>query len=448
MQLARYPRPPGDTGLGFHYAPRRTAGDEQEIERCLSQLRSLGTSWLVLRAGLDQPLSEPFVRRLIAADIEPVVLIPVRPIRPIPQQQLRPLLRAYADYGVHYVCVYHQPNRLNEWAANDWLQPDLVARFMEFWTPAAIEIVAAGLYPVFPALVPGGHYWDTAFLAGALDELLASEARPLVDRLVIGIHNMTFNRPLSWGGGGKAKWRDARPYTVARELEDHRGFRMFEWYDEIVRSRIGYSLPVLAIASGAVLGSREDPRFPRIEADSHAEINAELAMMMGRSELPDYLMNQAFWVFSGGGGGSAESAAWFRSDGQSLPAVERLRDAPKLARVSRSAKAVEAGILRRPKPLHHYVLFPRDDGVVGGDPWGSAKSYIERFHPACGFDLEEAAQAEFVTLIGGPFSIESNEEEALREAGCRVDRIGDGDPRQTRRILDKLAKSGRRFLEF
>jgi hypothetical protein len=100
------------------------------------------------------------------------------------------------------------------------------------------------------------------------------------------------------------------------------------------------------------------------------------------------------------------------------------------------------------KPIYHYMLFWSRDGTWAEQDWLNAVGYIGRFQPTVGFRVEDAAQAQLVTIVGGPFGVPKSAEEWLAEQGCRIDRIAGKDEADTKRILDELADEGRRFLAF
>ena len=68
-----------------------------------------------------------------------------------------------------------------------------------------------------------------------------------------------------------------------------------------------------------------------------------------------------------------------------------------------------------------------------------------RFRPALGFDLNDARNAEYVTIVGGEAGISAAEEKALLTSGCKVERIAGRDDEETSRMLAELASLGRRF---
>ena len=123
-------------------------------------------------------------------------------------------------------------------------------------------------------------------------------------------------------------------------------------------------------------------------------------------------------------------AAWQASDGWKKVLLERVAEAS-----------------RAPRPrIYHYVLFAQSGSGPSEAEWQAAARYIARFLPTVGFSTQDAALAENVTIIGGPAGIRLQVEQALRIAGCRVQRLTGKNAAQTRALLDKLAHDGQRFL--
>jgi len=120
-----------------------------------------------------------------------------------------------------------------------------------------------------------------------------------------------------------------------------------------------------------------------------------------------------------------------------------------LAQVEEVQKAAVAVPVEE-KPLYHYVLFwqhpeQKEEPWARAD-WEGAINYIARFLPTCGFSVDDAMRAKYVTIIGGPLGVSEEAERMLREAGCKVERIAGESPEDTKRILDELAEKGQRFL--
>jgi len=444
MDLLAYPRPPGDTGIGFHYFPDMDHYGQADLARWLPELKAMGASWLVMLSPLEEPISASFLAGLVGAGIEPVIRVYTPVVRSIPLDVLRRLLNTYRELGVHYVHVYNEPNLPVEWDAEEWMKPALVDRFMDYLIPCLEEIKAAGLIPLFTPLAPGGYYWDTAFLKTALDIIVLRGKTHLFEKMAVCIHNYAFNKPLDWGAGGAARWPDVRPYHTPAGSEDQIGFYLFEWYDEIIRARVGRSLPLICGECGARIGDNQHPGFPPIDESLHASRNVEISRQLMAGELPDYLFSTAFWLLANGDRNPFEDHAWYRRDGRQLPAVGGMKAMPKYPRGSRPEPPADD----QPgdKPIYHYVLFPVFSWGISRDYFEVAFEYLRAFTPTCGFDPADAALAEHVTVIGSSRGVSDAVVADLVARGCKVDRVAGADAVETKEILDVLAERKQRFL--
>lgn len=449
MEIQAYWRPKDDTGIGFHYYPDLSHYSKQDLDRWLPELKAMGTSWLVLLSDPVTPLPGFFLKELVDSGIEPVIRVYTRYVGALDLPALRALLEAYVNAGIHYVHVYNEPNLTNEWEWAEWSKPALVDRFMGFLIPCLQVMAEAGLYPVFTPLSPGGNYWDTVFLKTALDYIVLKGSTDLFARMAIGIHNYTFNKPLDWGKGGPSRWPDARPYYCPPGSQDHVGFYLFEWYDAIVRARIGRSLPMICYENGPFVGSHEHSGYPAVDENAHATISVDVTRMLMDGQLPDYVFNNAFWLLRNGEGCPFEGHAWYKSDGRQLKAVDALKQTAHRPRRMNSAPPTSSPLPSgEAKPLFHYVLCPVWEWGVSERYWRLLINYVKAFKPACGFDPNEAAMARYVTIIGRPPGVPQLVEEGLKARGCQVERIAGDDAAETQRVLDELAHQKRRFLTF
>ena len=98
------------------------------------------------------------------------------------------------------------------------------------------------------------------------------------------------------------------------------------------------------------------------------------------------------------------------------------------------------------KTMRHYMLFWHKgrEGWAAWDLWG-AFDYIAVFAPTLGFSVEQAKQAQYVTIVGGTEGVPATAEAELRAAGCQVGRVAGHDEAATRAMLQQLAAQGRRF---
>jgi hypothetical protein len=99
-----------------------------------------------------------------------------------------------------------------------------------------------------------------------------------------------------------------------------------------------------------------------------------------------------------------------------------------------------------PKPIYHYLLFWARGEEWAVRDWLNAINYIGVFRPTVGFSAEDAAQAQYVTIVGSTSGVSQKVQDALNAAGCHVERIVAKDDAEMKRILDTMAQQGRRFL--
>lgn len=352
MNLLDYPRPKGDTGIGFHWFPDYRHYDRRYFEIFVPELKAMGASWLVVLSEGLNPIPDWFLRELIEQHIEPVIRIYTPFVTFIDQVGLRRVCKHYAALGVHYVHVFNEPNLKIEWA--EWNPEGLPGRFMDFLIPCLETMYSVeGIIPIFTPLSPGGDYWDTSFLKTALAVLNQRGKKHLYEKMAVGIHNYAFNKALTWGKGGKTRWPCARPYQRIPGCEDHTGFYQFDWYDEIIRQRAGRRLPLIGCENGVRLGDADYRSSPPINEALHAERSAAMSEMMMKGEVPYYFFNNAFWLLAAADDSPFVRHRWYRANGEPrLPqSVAQLKALPKAKRP-----------VRAPLPTEIRVLMP--DGAV------------------------------------------------------------------------------------
>ncbi|MBI3761071.1 MAG: hypothetical protein HY260_04305 [Chloroflexi bacterium] len=436
------------SGLGFHYFPDDAHYGEKDLAAWLPELSAMGVAWLTLAGSLARAIPESFIKGLIANGIEPIVHLPAAPVRSLDQDVVGTLMRAYASWGVRYVVVFAEPNSRQAWTPADWGKTGLIERFADILLPCLRTAADAGLVPVFPPLAPGGDYWDTAFLDATLIALTRRGEIDLLRQTAFAAYLWTFNRPLECGHGGATRWRDAQPYLTPPGCEDQRGFHLFDWYDEIVRARLGVSRPILCLAGGARLGDDCDPRFPAMDEARHTSCNLQIASAAVRGALPEYVLNISFWLLAADARSSVAGQAAYCADGTTLPFVPALKQLafehqlvrPKMMTATQPA-IPKAG----PKPVYHYVLMPVFEWGISEWHWNATFDYVRAFRPALGFSPNEAALARYVTIVGNEQGVPSNVEQSLKNAGCVVDRVAGKDGDETRAKLSDMARRNQRF---
>ena len=246
--------------IGFRYFPDTIHYRESDLQTWLPELQSLGAHWLVLEAPSDRAIPETFLRGLIKAGIQPVLQMRL----PLNGQvgDLTTLFQVYASWGVEFLCPFDRPNTQEAWGNGGWVQQKLVSRFLDAFIPLAEKIYQAGMQPVFPALEPGGNFWDTVFLRSALQGIKDRGHTRLLNDLVLGAYAWPGNLPLDWGAGGSDAWPDVHPYDTPEGHQDHLGFRIFDWYGQIAEKVTGRIPRILILGTGAHVDRQINARSP------------------------------------------------------------------------------------------------------------------------------------------------------------------------------------------
>jgi hypothetical protein len=422
------------TSFGFHYFPDDAHYRTADLRAWLPELRALGAKWLTLIGSATRAIPEAFITALLSEGLTPIIHIPAMPPRALRDSAptLEPLFKTYARWGVRYVAVFSEPNTRAAWPAAEWGKTGLVERFLDLLLPVLRAQSEAGLQPVFPALKAGGEYWDTSFLEAALAGMERRGQMELARQLTFAVNLWAFNRPVGWGAGGLQRWPEAKPYLTPSGTQDQRGFHLFDWYDEIIRARVGQSRPLLCLAGGPRLNDHTDESLPALDDLRHASCTQELL----QTQLPEHLLNVNFWLLAAPETSPFASEAWYRTDGSTLAAVDGLkrwaaqheqREHPE--RSATGAQSKDAAL--HGKPINHYLLLPTFEWGISEWHWNAALDYVKTFQPTCGFSVEEAKHAEFVTLVGNEQGLGREVESALTAAGCTVKRLALNAPAKT-----------------
>jgi len=398
--------------LGFHYFPDTQHYRQHDLKVWLPRLQGLGAGWLVLQAPEQRAIPENFISALLTVGIQPVIHFTMQPGSFPIDTDLPLLFKTYRRWGVRYVTIFDQPNVHKVWRATAWVQTDLVERFLDFYLPMAHSCLNAGLTPIFPPLKPGGDYWDTAFLRGALESIQRRGHRDLLEQIVIGAYAEPGNHPLQWGAGGPERWPNSRPYYTPPGVEDQRGFRIFDWYSAITQAVLSTPRPIFLFGMGY-----------HTEIDEHIKKNLLIARLLegeairGLEAIPHQVLGGAFEMLVDWDGNSNSERGWFRKNGEPQPLakvlhqwVEKKNDHKEL-------------LQKENRTINHYLLLPSYEWGVTDYHLDLIRPIIKKFQPTIGFSLEEAGNARRVTVIGGEQAFSDESLRQLRESGIQVERI-------------------------
>jgi hypothetical protein len=429
--------------LGFQYFPDTQHYRESDLRAWLPELQSLGAGWLVLTTPADRAIPEVFVRGLLAGGIQPILHLNLSVPAVQKNKDIPTLLSTYAKWGAKYVIFSDRPNTYQSWSSATWAQEDLVERFLDIFLPLAEAASQLGMVPIFPPLEPGGSYWDTTFLKSIMQSILRRQKTKLLDTLVISAYAWTHGKPLSYGSGGPERWAGARPYFTPTDEEDQRGFHIYEWYQTIIESVLGRSLPIMLLGVG-IPGNNQIEQSPDFSPAEHAAIIMAITEALSGNDvmdpsasgktinaLPDYILCLNLATLSASEDSPSAKYAWFRPDSNNLPVVGALRQ-------WQSAKSINYSPVPAPKGagtppventrfIGHYILLPCYEWGVSDWHLDVVKPFVKKYQTTVGFSIEEAKHAARVTVIGNTQSVPEETIEQLRLAGCLVERIsGDG----------------------
>lgn len=422
-----------NTRLGLHYFQDTLHYSAQDLAVWLPELTRLNASWVVLLSDSNRAIPENFITGLVEAGIQPIVHFKLQLPDAPSAADLKPILSAYARWGVKHVVFFDKPNDSSSWSPAGWSHQDLVERFIDRFLPLALEAQRNKLTPVFPPLMPGGSYWDTSFFKSSLQSLQRRGQQNLLNTMAAGVYAYTYGHELSWGMGGPEKWSQSKPYMTPIGSEDQRGFNNYEWLKSIASTN-GYKNMSFIQFGG---GIKQPGLFYSPEV--HAEIvEAMLSLIndVDEFESTDAIIACNFWLLAADQTSEEYPQSWVKSDSNVLPIVRVLTpNAKRVAAHEPSPVQVEPQATHSTEPaapadafpIEHYLLLPVYEWGLADWHLDVTRPFIRKYKPTVGFSMKEASMARKVTIIGGDKDFPADEISKLREIGCLVDQIiGDG----------------------
>ncbi len=431
------------TRLGFHYYNDSLHYRESDLQTWLPEIKACGASWLTLITPTDRAIPEGFIRGLIQDGIQPVLHFKP-PLPHLPDtDSLKLLFDVYSEWGVHYAALYDRPNWRKSWPGNSWAQNDLVERFLDIFLPVADLALQSGLTPVFPPLLPGGDYWDTAFLRAALAGIQRRGKDKLIENLVLGAYAWVDRHDLDWGAGGPERWPKARPYNAPAGQQDQLGFYISDWYQAIAEAELGSTRPMILLAAGFPPQDVYERDNTSLDLARHTELHATIARLMAGQSVENnsgggtltppsaHVLACNLWLLAADAASPDAALAWFRPSPNgtpeiNLPIVTAIRHLQKNPGALNHIQLDGIQTLSH-RPIDHYLLLPEAylDGweQAPDDLW----AFIRQYHPTTGFSKEEAILATRVTVLGDEEIFPDSLLESIRSVGAAVERLnGDG----------------------
>jgi hypothetical protein len=263
-----FPTPPGNNRWGIHWIPT-ISQDRAVVDRFVAEVVRMHIKWVVfLNEGADTGSNDYLVERLVANGIMPVMRLYRSGVLAY-DGDIGAMVAHYRPKGVYYYQLYNEPN-VNDENHQGFANPN---QYAAAWAATARKVINNGGLPGIGALSPGGAYDHFDFLDRTLRALEFNGEAYLLNHAWLSAHN----------------YHGLRPY------DDPNGFLLFRRYDEIVRSHLGRSLPIIGTEGGSYSDNpEEEKRFMTFQYTYMR--NAE-----------PYFLAYSYWLLANNEGGSHDS---------------------------------------------------------------------------------------------------------------------------------------------
>jgi len=309
---SRYPRPPDDTGAGYHMGANAwfPLGDNEGLYRTiLDEFYRCGLRWAKI---LDADgTSYNACKACLDMGIMPVVRL--YRDRPYPGQltdKQKTVARQLVSIGVRYFERGNEPNLWWEWQDgkfpgatwNPW--PDAVYNSLAAdWLADAQYLASLGAYVALDAPSGGGDHDDITYFAGMLKSLkrLDGAASLLHDWGWIACHPAGLNHPLDYPEDPRNQ-QDHPGATILSAIPGEAPssasncIRKPEKYHQMFLDAMGFEIPIMATEGGFWAGSKQDPRYPELTVYTASDMTASWLRSM--KDQPSWFLAAMPWLWA------------------------------------------------------------------------------------------------------------------------------------------------------
>jgi hypothetical protein len=399
--------------IGFSYFTEPIYLVAQHLNTWMPLIHEWGADYVVFHSNFDLAVPEDAFISAQNNGLNPFVhfTVPLPSARAFNDASV--LLDIYKKWGIDYVILGDQPNAKQAWSIAKWHYETLVEKYLDRFIPLANHAVRIGMHPVIAPLLPGGDYWDCAFLELLLDGLKKRQMDHVIKNLTLSSYGYTFHKPLRWGEGGPERWSGSKPYQTPEGQQDQIGFNNYEWVQASSQRMLGEKLPVLILDAG-----RPRPSIELIEDERAIKSLQNLINTISETQTPETDPSTQVPTLNDLVLGCTFGLDTFRTLLGAEFSIDLLRRWF-FGRESTGDKAIseQADV----KFLKHYLLLPAYGSGVPDAVLNKVRPIIKSLQPTVGFSLEEAACAIKVSVFPDPFLFPDEKINLLRAAGCQVE---------------------------
>lgn len=422
--------------LGFYYFPDCLHYAEKDVQRWLPVLKDINAQWLVIQSPVNRAVPEEFIRSISVSSINLVIDFSSPLSDSTDWHDLELLVTFYGKCGAKYAMLNQHPNQQNAWTASQWGDSQLVDSVISHFIRFGTLCLENGIRPIFPLLIPGGDYWDLAFLKIALAKLKEAAPLSVQNNFVLSAAAWDWGKPLDWGFGGHKRWPKVKPYKLPQDSQNQLGFRTYEWYAPIAREIFGKSIPILLLQAG--IANAPQSSEVKFKSSSLEKLLMIYRLLKGENVYESLDESRLLQPISSDVIGccfyllSSESAVpqasqWYSADGLRLPPAQAVY----ISEQDNQEKKVEIVPEETQAKVNfrhnRYILIAQELQPETPKLLELLHLYIEKFRPLIGYSVAEAKKSAVILAIAPTFDSEPPEFELIKNNGSLVKIIRPGE---------------------
>ena len=397
--------------IGFAYFTTHEFQINRYVNEWMKAINKIGSSVVILHSAFDRAISEDIFQSAIENNLSPIVHFPDELPLARSFNDAAFLLDIYAKWGVSHVILGDRPNSKEAWPNAGWHYENIIDHFLDRFIPLANHAVRNGMVPIMSPFIPGGDYWDTAFIELVLSGLKRRQLGNILDNLMLSSYGFTFNKPISWGRGGPERWPSTKPYRTPDGQEDQIGFHNFEWIQAIGERAIGRKLPIIILDAGhtSPTSQQEDTSISIEYMKTIYDLCVSKPSNEDSQDSPISFDDTVCWCTF-----SLDTIKNAIGDPISLQIFAQMFNEVE-------GKAIGSKPDKGNKMISHYLLLPSYASGVSDAVLNKIRPLIKHYHPTVGFSIDEAMYAKKVSVYPDPNLFPDETLNQLRSAGTIVE---------------------------